>query len=90
MSIKISPTKVLDYSNNIVYPEKAKQLYSFSIARSICHLAAQIDRLIHRFYCRICQILLTTLLSRGQQKLLKIVKKNNYMYITDDFIIITT
>ena len=29
-----------------------------------------------------------TLLSRGQQKLRQIVKKSNYMNVTDDFIIL--
>ena len=43
MSIKINPTKVVDYFNNIVCSEKAKQLHSFSITRSICHLAVQIE-----------------------------------------------
>ena len=44
MSPPTDPIKVLAYFNNIVCPTKAKQLRLFSIARSTCHLAVQIDR----------------------------------------------
>ena len=44
MSLKIYPTKVLDCFSNMVDPFRAKQLHSFLIARSVCHLAVQIDR----------------------------------------------
>ena len=80
VSLQINSTNILGYFNNIVYPAKTKQLHSFSIARSICHLSVQIDghNLTYDcdcFSCRICRILLTTLLSRRHQKLLQIVKK---------------
>ena len=80
MSLQINSTKVLEYFNNIVYPAKTKKLHLFSIAESVCHSADQIDGHnltyeCHCFSCMICRILLTTLFSRGHQKLLQIVKK---------------
>ena len=91
MALEINPAIVLEYFNNIVDPPKTKQLHSFSIARSICHLAVETDGHnltyhCHCFSCRICRILLTELLSRGHQKLLQIVQKSNYLHISDDFI----
>ena len=44
MSLPTDSIKVLAYFNNIVCPTKVKQLRLFSIARSTCHLAVQIDR----------------------------------------------
>ena len=81
MPLKIDPTKVLDYFNNMVDPSTATQLHSFSIGRSICHLAVQTDGhslhyRCHCFSCGICRILLTMLLSRtGFPHLLKILTK---------------
>ena len=93
MSLNIEPIKVFDYFNNMVDPSRARQLDFFSIARSICYLAVQIDGHslhyhCHCFSCRICRILLTMLLFRNHRKLLQIVKKTNYLYITDDFIML--
>ena len=41
----------------------------------------------HCFMWRICQILLTMLLSKKHQRLLEIVKISNYLYVTDEMII---
>ena len=76
MSVKIDPREVLSF-NNIICPVRARQLYSFSNARSIYHLAVQINRHNsshhdHCFLCRHYQVVLTTLLSRGHQKILLI------------------
>lgn len=92
MSLRIDPTKILEYFDNVVDPIKANQLYSFYIARSICHVGVQIDGHnlnyhCHCFMCRICQILLTMLLSKKHQRLLEIVKISNYLYVTDEMII---
>ena len=40
---KVKPDKILDYFNNLVSYEKAKQLESVSVARSICYLPIQIE-----------------------------------------------
>ena len=82
MSVVVHPTNVFDYFNNIVDQDKAKQLHSFSIARSICHIAVQIidhsdNYQCYRVSCRICRLLLTVLLSRKHEKLLCIIKKSN-------------
>ena len=42
-NIRIDPREVLTYFKNIVCPCTAKQLHSVSIAKSICHLAVQIN-----------------------------------------------
>ena len=91
MSLKIKPTKIVDYSNSIGDSTKAKQLHSFYLARPFCHLAVLIDchNLIyhcHCFFCRICRILLTSLFSRGYQKLLLIIRKKNCLSIIYDFV----
>ena len=80
MSLRKNPVKKLDYFSNIVDHERATQLHYFSVERLICHLAVQIDGHnltyhYHCFSCRICRIILTTVLSRGHQKLLQIVKR---------------
>ena len=38
MSVVVHPTKTFDYFNNIVDQDKARQLHSFCIARSIYHV----------------------------------------------------
>ena len=88
---KVHPRKIFDYFNNIVDQDKAKKLHSFSIARSICHIAVQISS--HRisymcfcFSCRIFRLLLAVLLSRAHGKLLLIIRKSNYANIMDDYV----
>ena len=92
MSLKIYPTKILDYFNNEVSPDKTKQLHSLCLARSVCHLFFQIyyghnfTYNCHCFVCRIFRILLQALFSRGHQKLLLIITRNNYMSISDNYL----
>ena len=93
MYVEIDPTKVLEHFNKMVDPHRVRQYHSFLIARSVCRLAVQIEGHslnyhCYCFACRICRIPLTTLLSRKHQKLLQVVKKTNYLYITDDYIML--
>ena len=86
---KVKPDKILDYFNNLVSYEKAKQLKSVSVARSICYLTIQIEShnfFCHCFSCRIYRVLLSVLCERYDQKLLLIVNKNNYNTISDETI----
>ena len=80
MTVRVDPREVLTYFNNIVYPWTVKQLHSVSIAKSIFHLAVQINGHnssyhYHCFSCRICRVLLSTLFARGHQKILLVAKK---------------
>ena len=88
---KVHPTKIFDYFNNMVNQDKVKKLHSFSIARSICHIAVQVSNhsvnyMCFCFWCRIFRLLLSVLLSRRHGKLLLIIRKSNYANITDDYI----
>ena len=74
MSVVVHPTKILNYFNNIIDQDKAQKLHSFSIARSICHIAVQIaghsdNYHCYCFLCRIYRLLLTVLLSRKHGRL---------------------
>ena len=74
MSVIVHPIKVFDYFYNIVDDDKTKNLRSFSIARSICHIGDEIDDhsdncQCHCFSCRIFKLLLTVLLSRNYGRL---------------------
>ena len=91
MSVVIHPTKTFEYFDNVVDPVKTQQLYSFCIARS----AHRVVPLIHGhsdnydcycFSCLICRLLIQTLLSRRHENLLQIVKKDNYLIVTDEYI----
>ena len=91
MSLKKDPSKILDYFNNVVDPDKAKELHSLCLARSVCHLSFQINSHSRTyncrcFVCRIFRILLQVLFSRGHQKLLLVITRNNYMSISDNYV----
>ena len=91
MSLKINLSKILDYFNNVVDPDKAKKLHSLCLARSVCHLSFPINGHsltynCHCFVCKIFRILLQVLFSRGHQKLLLVITRNNYMSISDNYV----
>ena len=91
MSAVVYPTKVFHYFNNIVDQDKVKQLHSFCIAGSICHVVALVidhcnDYQCFCFKCRIYRLLIKVLFSIGHGRLLYIVEKSNYLTITNDCI----
>lgn len=79
------------YFDNYLDYAKAKNVHSFSIARSIRYIVTKIrghslSYKCHCFKCLVCRLLMTELISREHLKLLLIVTARNYMFITNKFI----
>ena len=87
MTLRVNLAKVLEYFNNVIDHDKAKLLHSLCLARSVCHLTNLIDH-CHCFLCKICRICLQALFSRKHQELLLIVRRNNCLTISDDFVML--
>ena len=76
----IHPRNIFLYFNNFLDEEKATKLQSFCIVQSICYIACQtkVRNREHKcfcFKCRVRQLLMSILLSRGQKNILCIVAK---------------
>ena len=79
MSVVVHATNIFLHFDKFLNPAKAKNLYSFCIARSICYIA----NLINGFKCLVCRVLISMLPSRGHKRLLYIVNRKNYLYISN-------
>ena len=92
MSAVVHPTKFFEYFDNLIDTGKAFQPYSVSVARSIHHITKQIkghsnNYKCYCFLCWICWLLIVVLLFRKYEKLLCIIKENNYLTITNEDIL---
>ena len=72
MSVVVHPTKIFDYFNNILDQDKAKQLHSFCVVRSICYIATLItdhgnNYRCFCFKCRICRLLIKYCFLEGME-----------------------
>ena len=88
MSVVVHATNIFLHFDKFLNPAKAKNLYSFCIARSICYIANLINghSNCYRcdcFKCLVCRVLISMLPSRGHKSLLYIVNRKNYLYISN-------
>ena len=74
----ISPSKTIEYCDNMIDQNKAKNLHSICIARSIPFLVESVH--VHNdhywcqcFRCRVCRLLMNELLSRKHFSLVKYI-----------------
>ena len=84
MPVMVHPTNIFLYFDNFLSPDKAKNLHSFCIARSIRYIATLIkghsdSYRCHCFKCLVYRLLISVLSSGGRKKLLNIVNSKNVM-----------
>ena len=82
----IPPSKTIEYFDNIIDQNKAKNLHSICIARSIHFLVENVPG--HNdhyrcqcFKCRVCRLLVNELLSRKYFSFLKYINKSTFIIV---------
>ena len=84
--LKFNPVTSYYYFDNIVDQQKANQLNWITIARAMRYISPGVSRyfICKCFSCRLLDLLVETLIDRGDQKILDVLVKYNYLGVSDD------